>query len=119
VKILAQFRFDQLDRMEAKLNVILLLEGINMADEAALDQALSELSGQLTALIDASKVLIEKVQAVPDAPDLSDEWNAIQELGTKVNEATAAITEAVTAPAPVEEVPPTGEAPPEETSPTP
>lgn len=84
-----------------------------MADEAALDQALSDLGTQVDDLAAAAQAIVEKVSALPDAPDLSDEIATIQGFGGKVSETTAALKDAVAAPAettppdePVEEEPP-------------
>lgn len=65
-----------------------------MADEAALDQALSDLGTQVDELAAAAQTIVEKVSNLPDAPDLTDEIATIQGFGGKVSETTAALKDA-------------------------
>ena len=78
-----------------KLNIILLMERIDMADEQALDDALATLSTQVTDLQNAAQAIVDKVSNLPDAPDLSDEIATIQNIGTSVSDATTQIQDAV------------------------
>jgi hypothetical protein len=56
------------------------MEGMDMADEAALNQALSDLSVAVQAILD-------KLANVPDAPDLTDEVAQIQNLTDAIKQA--------------------------------
>ena len=80
-----------------KLNIVLLMERVDMADEAALDQAISDLSTQLDDLQAAAQSIVEKVSAMPDAPDLSDEIETLQGFGTRVTDTTTALKDAAAA----------------------
>jgi hypothetical protein len=108
VKILersrSRYREEQLDRIEGKIDAILIMEVMDMADEAALDEALAGLSTQLDELQSAAQSVLEKVSTLPDAPDLTDEIATIQGFGDKLATTTQAMKDAVAAPA--EEVPP-------------
>lgn len=95
-----------------KLSLVLLMERFDMADEAALDQAISDLSTQLDDLQAAAQSIVEKVSAMPDAPDLSDEIETLQGFGTRVTDTTTALKDAAAAGATTE--PPPAETPPTE-----
>ena len=79
-----------------------------MADEAALDQALSDLGTRLDDLQTAAQAIVDKVSAMPNAPDLSDELSTIQSFGERVTTTTTEIADAVNPPdatAPAEPLP--------------
>jgi hypothetical protein len=78
----------KLDVINVKLNIILLMERYDMADEAALDQAISDLSTQLDDLQSAAQSIVDKVSNMPDAPDLSDEISTIQGFGSRITSTT-------------------------------
>ena len=84
-----------------------------MADEAALDQAISDLSTQLDDLQAAAQSIVDKVSNMPDAPDLSDEISTIQGFGTRVTDTTTALKDAASAGA-AEPAPPAEGTPPAE-----
>jgi chromosome segregation ATPase len=88
----------QLDRIERKLNIVLLLEGRIMADEQGLDDAITALSAQQDELDAAVQSIIDKLSGVTEV-DLSDEIASLQAIQGKAKDATDAITAAVT-PAP-------------------
>jgi len=79
---------NKLDIINVKLNVVLLMERYDMADEAALDQAISDLSTQLDDLQAAAQSIVDKVSNMPDAPDLSDEISTIQGFGSRITSTT-------------------------------
>jgi hypothetical protein len=89
------FFWNQLDRIEEKLDRVLRMERIIMADEAALDQALTDLGAHVSDLQAAAQAIIDKVSNLPNAPDLSDEIATIQGFGSKVGDTTDAINAAV------------------------
>jgi len=96
-----------------KLSLVLLMERFDMADEAALDQAISDLSTQLDDLQAAAQSIVDKVSNMPDAPDLSDEISTIQGFGTRVTDTTTALKDAASAGA-TEPAPPAEGTPPAE-----
>ena len=89
----------QLDRIERKLNVVLLIEGRIMADEQALDDAITALSTQQDELDAAVQSIIDKLTGVTSV-DLSDEIASLQAIQGKAKDATDKITAAVTEPTP-------------------
>jgi hypothetical protein len=108
-------RSSQLDRIERKIDLVLLGERVIMADEAALDQALADLGTHLDDLQVAAQSIVDKVSALPNAPDLSDEIATLQGFGSRLQETTDAITTAVAPPA--DTAPPPAEVPPDATAP--
>jgi len=108
---------NKLDIINVKLNVVLLMERYDMADEAALDQAISDLSTQLDDLQSAAQSIVDKVSNMPDAPDLSDEISTIQGFGSRITSTTDELKAAAgdTASAPSDTTGTTEPAPPEET----
>ncbi len=89
----------QLDRIERKLNIVLFLEGRIMADEQALDDAITALSTQQDELDAAVQSIIDKLSGVTSV-DLSDEIASLQAIQGKAKDATDKITAAVTTPEP-------------------
>lgn len=79
-----------------------------MADEAALDEAIAQLSTNVDELQAATQSIVDKVSNLPDAPDLSDELETINSLSQRVTDTKASIDEAVAAgePTTTEENPP-------------
>lgn len=86
--------YRQLDRIERKLNIVLLLEGRIMADEQALDDAISALAAAQDEESAAIQTIIDKLSSVPNV-DLSDEIASLQDIQGKAKSATEAITSAV------------------------
>lgn len=85
---------EYLQVINMKLNLILLMERVDMADEAALDSAISELSTQVDELQAAAQAIVDKISSMPDAPDLSDEIATLQGFGTKMQDTTTALKNA-------------------------
>lgn len=75
------FHSDQLDRIEAKLDLVLRLERKIMADEQALDDALAELSTAVDGIV--AKVSESGI-------DLTDELDTVQGITQKIQDALAA-----------------------------
>lgn len=91
---MAWFWPSQLDRIERKLDQILQLERKIMADEAALDAAISDLSAAQDEESGKIDEIIAKLGSVPNV-DLSDEIASLQAIRDKAKTATDAITAAV------------------------
>jgi hypothetical protein len=110
-------RTQQLDRIEAKLDLVLRIERRIMADEQALDDALAALGTQVDELAVAAQAIVDKVAA--DAPDvdLTDELQTIQSFTDRVSATTDQISAAAAPPTPAE--PPAPVEPPAEPAPEP
>jgi hypothetical protein len=89
---------DQLASIELRLDRIIALERRIMADEAALDQAIADLGSHIDEVQAAAQSIIDKLEAAGTTVDLADEIATLQGFGTKVQDTTTAITDAVAGP---------------------
>jgi flagellin-like hook-associated protein FlgL len=89
-----------MSRIEHKLDLILKQEGILMADQAELDQAIADLTTHTDSIDAAVTALVDKIGQSPAAADFATEVAALQAATGNLQTATDAANAALTPPAP-------------------
>lgn len=88
----------RLDSIDHQLNTILRRLSAMAADQAALDQAISDLTAHADAIDTAVQALVDKINSTPGAPDFTAEVAALTTASGNLQTATEAANTALSPP---------------------